>query len=122
VTGHPGPLGRQVAHELARRGHAIALVYLDHRSTAEATVEEVVAAGGTAVAVRADLADDLDVERVFTETVAVFGRIDVVVHTGAASADILRAHAAEHDAPIFAARTDRALAGLLALFDRRRPR
>ncbi len=32
------------------------------------------------MAIRADVADDLDVERMFAETIAAFGGIDVVVH------------------------------------------
>ena len=32
------------------------------------------------MAVRADVADDLDVQRMFAETIAAFGGIDVVVH------------------------------------------
>ena len=33
------------------------------------------------MAVRADIADELDVKRLFAETIAAFGGIDVVVHT-----------------------------------------
>jgi 3-oxoacyl-[acyl-carrier protein] reductase len=57
------------------------LVYLDHQALAEASVAEIIAAGGTTVAVCADLADDLDVQRVFVESTAAFGDVDVVVHT-----------------------------------------
>jgi NAD(P)-dependent dehydrogenase (short-subunit alcohol dehydrogenase family) len=35
------------------------------------------------VAVRAGIADDLDVQRLFAETIAAFGGIDVVVHAAA---------------------------------------
>jgi 3-oxoacyl-[acyl-carrier protein] reductase len=61
VTGGSCAIGREVVRALASRGYAIVVVYLDDQSRADAAVEEVLAAGGTAVAVRADLTADLDV-------------------------------------------------------------
>jgi len=43
--------------------------------------------------VRADLADDLDVQRLFTESTAAFGGVDVVVHTTTDTAALLYQHA-----------------------------
>jgi 3-oxoacyl-[acyl-carrier protein] reductase len=80
VTGGSFPAGRHVARELARWAWPVVIVYLDHQSQAEATIAEIIAAGGTTIAVRADLADDLDVQRLFTESIAEFGGVDVVVH------------------------------------------
>jgi 3-oxoacyl-[acyl-carrier protein] reductase len=51
-------------------------------------------AGGTAVAVRADVADELDVERLFTETAAAFGNVDVVVHTTQRDTSVVNRQAA----------------------------
>jgi 3-oxoacyl-[acyl-carrier protein] reductase len=96
VTGGASEIGREVARRLAGRGYAIVVVYLDHQRRVEATVEQLLAAEGTAVAVRADLADELDVERLFTESIAVFGSVDVVVHTTLRSASALYEHAARH--------------------------
>jgi 3-oxoacyl-[acyl-carrier protein] reductase len=89
-------IGREVARELGRRGCAVAVVYLDDQRTADAAVDEILAAGGAAVAVRADLADDLDVERLFSETAAVFGCVDVIAHTTARSLPVITRHAAQH--------------------------
>jgi short-subunit dehydrogenase len=96
VTGGSYGAGREVVRMLARRGCAIVVVYLDDQTRAEATVEEIFAADGTAVAVRADVADDLDVERLFDETIAAFGGVDAVVHTTTRSAPVLYEHAAQH--------------------------
>ena len=79
---------------LARWGWAIVVVYLEHQRRAEATVAEILAAEGTTVAVRADLADDLDVQRLFAESIAAFGGVDAVVHTTTDSASLLYQHAA----------------------------
>ena len=94
VTGGSYGTGREVVRMLARRGYAIVVVYLDDQGSAEATVDEIFAADGTAVAVRADVTDELDVERLFDETIAAFGGVDAVVHTTMRSASLLYQHAA----------------------------
>jgi|EndMetStandDraft_7_1072992.scaffolds.fasta_scaffold23258_2 3-oxoacyl-[acyl-carrier protein] reductase len=83
VTGGATPIGRDVARTLAARGYAVVVVYLGDQAAAEATVDEILAAKGTAVAVRADVGDELDRTRLFDEAVAAFGGVDVVVQTGA---------------------------------------
>lgn len=99
VTGGSRSDGRGVVRALASQGCAIAVVYLEDQSEAEATVEEVLAAGGAAFTVRADLTDDLDVERVFKETIAAFARVDVVVHTITRGASVLYEQASRHLRP-----------------------
>jgi 3-oxoacyl-[acyl-carrier protein] reductase len=96
VTGGAFGSGREVARGLADWDWAVVVVYLEHQRTVEATVAEILAAEGTIVAVRADLADELDVQRLFAESSAAFGEIDVVVHTTTQSAAILVRHAAQH--------------------------
>jgi len=96
VTGGSSPAGRRVARELARWAWPVVIVYLDHQSQAEATIAEIIAAGGTTIAVRADLADDLDVQRLFTESIAEFGGVDVVVHTTPNSSALLCRQATWH--------------------------
>jgi hypothetical protein len=44
--------------------------------------------------VRVGLADDLDVQRLYTESIAAFGGVDIVVHTTTAPASLLYQHAA----------------------------
>jgi len=96
VTGGSSQTGREVARGLASWGWAIVVVYLDDQRSAEATLAEILAAGGRTVAVRADLADDLDVQRLFAESIAAFGGVDVVVHSTTDSAGLLYEHAARH--------------------------
>jgi len=96
VTGGSSEFGGDVARTLAGRGFTIVVVYLDDQDRADATVDAVFAAGSAAVAVRADLADDLDVQRLFAESIAAFGGVDVVVHTMAGRAVLLYEHAARH--------------------------
>jgi 3-oxoacyl-[acyl-carrier protein] reductase len=94
VTGGSRGIGREIARKLASRGYAVVVVYLRDQGEAEAAVEEILAAGGTAVAVRADVADELDVERLFTETAAAFGNVDVVVHATLRDTSVVNRQAA----------------------------
>ena len=94
VTGGSRGTGRQIARKLARQGYAVVVVYLDDQAEAEAAVEEILAADGTAIAVRADVGDELDVQRLFDETTAVFGRVDVVVHAAAGDTAVVDQEAA----------------------------
>lgn len=94
VTGGSCGIGREIARRLASRGYGIVVVYLRDQREAEAAVEEILAANGTALAVRADVTDELDVERLFGETKAAFGAVDVVVHTAVRGSAVVNRQAA----------------------------
>jgi len=81
VTGGSRGLGRAITRRLADGGYAVVVNYAHNQRAADAAVDEVLAANGTALAVRGDVADQLDVERLFSETTEAFGGVDVVVHT-----------------------------------------
>ena len=81
VTGGSRGVGRATVRTLAARGYAVVVNYLHDQPGAESLVEEVLASNGAAVAVRADVADELDVERLFGETISAFSAVDAVVHT-----------------------------------------
>lgn len=57
VTGASSGMGRSTALELARRGMGVILTYARNPDGAASAVEEIKQAGGTAVALRLDLAD-----------------------------------------------------------------
>jgi 3-oxoacyl-[acyl-carrier protein] reductase len=80
VTGGSRGIGKAIVHRLARIDYAVVVNYVHDQLTADSTVEAVLDAAGAAVAVRADVADELDVERLFATTADAFGAIDVVVH------------------------------------------
>src|SRR5258708_35628176 len=80
VTGASGGIGRAVATRLARDGFAVVVHYSGRADKAQAVVEEIKAGGGRAIAVRANVADAADVERLFKQAADAFGgRIDVGV-------------------------------------------
>ncbi len=57
VTGASRGIGRAIALKLGRQGATVVVNYLTNRDAAEAVVAEISAAGGAAVAIRADLAE-----------------------------------------------------------------
>jgi 3-oxoacyl-[acyl-carrier protein] reductase len=80
ITGGSRGLGREVTRALARRGYPVVVNYVRDQRAADLTVDEVLATNGVALAIRADVADELDVERLFAETSEAFGGVDVLVH------------------------------------------
>lgn len=87
VTGGSFGVGREVTRHLAGNNFAVVVNYALDQALAEAAVEEVLAANGIALAVRGNVADELDVGRLFAETIEAFGPVDVVAH--AASRPVL---------------------------------
>src|ERR1700737_3859430 len=80
VTGASRGIGRAVAKRLAQDGFAVVVNYLSNASEAQEVVAEIKVIGGEAVPIQADVSSPPDVERLFNETSAKFGSIDVVVH------------------------------------------
>ncbi|GAA0919444.1 SDR family oxidoreductase [Pseudonocardia zijingensis] len=81
VTGGSGGIGRAVAERLAADGMTVLVHYAGNPARAEETVQAIVAAGGTATAARADVADEHEVAALFDEAEQRYGGVDVVVHT-----------------------------------------
>ncbi|SHJ82514.1 3-oxoacyl-[acyl-carrier protein] reductase [Nocardiopsis flavescens] len=81
VTGGSGGIGRAVAERLAADGTAVAVHYAGNRERAQAAVAAVTGAGGRAITVAGDVADENAMAAVFDEAEAAFGGIDVVVNT-----------------------------------------
>lgn len=76
-------VGRAVANALAARGFALALHYHTSAADAEEAIAEFTANGVDAIAIQADLADETAVKNLVAQTLAHFGRIDVLVTAAA---------------------------------------
>ncbi|EWM19280.1 SDR family oxidoreductase [Kutzneria sp. 744] len=81
VTGGSGGIGRVVAERLAKDGQTVVVTYAGNPQRAEEAVEAITAAGGTASAYQADVADETQIEALFDDTEKRYGGIDVVVNT-----------------------------------------
>ncbi|MFB6978074.1 SDR family oxidoreductase [Streptomyces scopuliridis] len=80
VTGGSRGIGRESAERLAADGFAVVLNYAGNTTEAEAAVAAITAAGGRAMAFRADVADETAVAALFDAAEDAYGGIDVVVH------------------------------------------
>jgi NAD(P)-dependent dehydrogenase (short-subunit alcohol dehydrogenase family) len=77
VTGGAGGIGRATSLAFAAEGARVAVVDVAP-GAAEAVADEIRAAGGSALALTADVSNEADIERVVADTVAEFGSLDVV--------------------------------------------
>lgn len=77
VTGGAGGIGRATALAFAREGARVVVVDIDGQA-AQQVADEIAAAGGEAVAVRADVSSDSDIADVVATAVDRFGGVDIV--------------------------------------------
>ncbi|WP_328974647.1 SDR family oxidoreductase [Streptomyces canus] len=80
VTGGSRGIGRQIAQQLAADGFAVVVGYAGNKDAADEAVRAIEAAGGTAYAARADVADETEVAALFDQAEATYGGVDAVVH------------------------------------------
>ena len=80
VTGASKGIGAGIAKGLAAAGASVAVNYASDRGGAEAVVAAITASGGRAIAVPGDVSKSADVARLFVETKAAYGVLDVLVN------------------------------------------
>ncbi len=89
VTGASRGIGKATALELASYGAKVVVNYARSSEAAEATVKEIVTAGGEAIAVQADVSQGEQVDNLIKATLDKFGRIDVLVNNAGITKDTL---------------------------------
>jgi 3-oxoacyl-[acyl-carrier protein] reductase len=80
VTGGSGAIGRVVCERLAADGMSVVVHYAGRAGPADEAVTAIQSAGGPAVAIQADVADETAIAALFDQTEGQFGGVDVVVH------------------------------------------
>jgi len=79
ITGASRGIGREIALRLAADGFAVAVGYAGGQAKANETVAEIEATGGKALAIQGDVGKAEDVDKLFSTTVEIYGRVDAVV-------------------------------------------
>jgi NAD(P)-dependent dehydrogenase (short-subunit alcohol dehydrogenase family) len=87
VTGGGRRIGRALALALAEDGFAVAVHHHHSRREAEAVVSEVRAAGGTAIAIAADLADESAARGLLAQTEQAFGPVGCLLNNASVFED-----------------------------------
>lgn len=88
VTGASRGIGRGIALELARSGCRVAINYAGNAEAAAEALALVRAAGGEGFTLQGDVALAADRERMVRETVARFGRIDLLVNNAGVASKV----------------------------------
>ncbi len=99
VTGGSSGIGESIVKALAKQGAAVSIGYRSHPEAADETARLIEREGGRAVAIQGDVSVVSDLERIIGETVAAFGRLDVMVNNAGIETrtSILETTEAEYD-------------------------
>ena len=87
VTGASSGIGEGIARALAAAGAAVVVNYVSNPEPASRVVDAIESAGGEARAIRADVSKEADVEAMFAEMLAAWGRIDILVSNAGVQKD-----------------------------------
>jgi 3-oxoacyl-[acyl-carrier protein] reductase len=89
VTGASRGIGKATALALAAAGAAVVVNYASSSGAADAVVAAITGQGGQAIALKADVSQEAEVEAMFAATIAQFGRVDVLVNNAGITRDTL---------------------------------
>jgi len=80
VTGASKGIGASIAKQLAEEGAAVVVNYASSKQGADSVVNEIISKGGKAIAVQADIAKPVEIDRLFAEAKKAFGKLDILVN------------------------------------------
>ncbi|MDE3009911.1 MAG: SDR family oxidoreductase [Pseudomonadota bacterium] len=80
ITGGSRGIGAAIARLAAAAGHAVVVNYARQADAAQRLCADIVATGGQALALQADVAQEAEVVHLFDETVRQLGRLDALVN------------------------------------------
>jgi len=80
VTGGSQGIGAEIARLAAARGYKVALSYVRNRDLADKVVADIARAGGTGIAVQAEMADEASVVNLFAAVDSKLGKVTALVN------------------------------------------
>jgi glucose 1-dehydrogenase len=87
VTGANSGIGRAVAIHLAREGADVAVNYVAGDEAAQQVIDEIKRNGGNAIALKADVSKEAEVQAMFKEMLETFGTLDILVNNAGLQRD-----------------------------------
>ena len=87
VTGASSGIGTAVAKSLAAEGAKVVVNYARSSKGAEAVVNDIITAGGEAIAIQADVSQEDQVKRMFEQMFEAYGTIDILVNNAGLQKD-----------------------------------
>lgn len=90
VTGAGSGIGKATAIALAEAGAAVAINYHRNEVGAEDAKQQILAAGGRAITIQADVTKSADIQAMVERTVAEFGPVDILVNNAGSLVERLR--------------------------------
>src|SRR5271167_4579408 len=80
VTGASKGIGASIAEHLAAEGASVVVNYASSKTGADAVIKHITDKGGKAVAVQGDVSKQEDIQRLFAETKAAYGKVDILIN------------------------------------------
>jgi 3-oxoacyl-[acyl-carrier protein] reductase len=97
VTGGSRGIGKAIALELAQRGAAVAVNYVNSSEAAQEVVKIIEANGGQGQAFQADISDFTQAGNLLKETISTLGGLDILVNNAGITRDTLIMMMSESD-------------------------
>jgi glucose 1-dehydrogenase len=95
VTGANSGIGEGVAKALAAAGARVVVNWVSGEDRAQQVVADIAAAGGTALAIKADVSKEDQVQAMFRKTIDAWGSVDILVNNAGLQRDF-----AFHEMPL----------------------
>jgi 3-oxoacyl-[acyl-carrier protein] reductase len=80
VTGASKGIGASIAQYFAAEGAHVVVNYSSSKEDAERVVKEIEKKGGKAIAIQANMSNQKDIKRLFSEAKKAFGKLDILVN------------------------------------------
>lgn len=80
ITGSSSGIGQAIAIRFAKEGAKVVINYKENKEGAEETLKQILNTGGEAIIVQADVSVENEANKLVTETVSHFGKLDVLIN------------------------------------------
>ncbi len=80
VTGASKGIGASIALHLAAEGAKIIVNYSSSKEGSDRVVKEIKQGGGEAIAIQANMSSQKEIQRLFSETLKAFGKLDILIN------------------------------------------